>query len=431
MKIINVTAEEGSGGRELGEVPTRVLVVSGEASGDAYAAVLTRALIAQAEGPIEVFGMGGSQARAAGMETVIDSETHASVMGLTEIVGSLRKISRAFHTLVQLAAKRRPDVVVLIDFPDFNLRLAKAVHKLKVPVLYFVTPQVWAWRKSRVKSIAKYTTKVAPIFPFEEHFYQQHGVDAEYVGHPFLDRPPLKLDRDAFLRALRLDPQRPIVALLPGSRVSEVERLLEPMCEAFLKLRKARPGLQAIIPVPPTLPLAWFKLRTAGIPDLALVSGMAREVLNVSRVGVVASGTATVEAALEGLPFVVVYKLSPTTYRVARWLVKGVRHFAMANLVAGKKVVEELLQEEVTGDRIAMELERILGDAKHEKLVRTRLGLVRDRLMLGKDPERTAAERAAQFALDLAMAKKRGKRSKRSTWTSSEQDAPRRANAKR
>ena len=226
---------------DAGSQPVRVLVVSGEASGDAYAAVLTRALKAKAQGPIEIFGMGGSQARAAGMETVIDSETHASVMGLTEIIGSLRAISKAFHALVQLAAKRRPDVVVLIDFPDFNLRLAKALYKQKLPVLYFVTPQVWAWRRGRVKDIAKYTTKVAPIFPFEEHFYQQHGVDAEYVGHPFLDRPPLEIERDAFLRTLRLDPQRPIVALLPGSRVAEVERLLEPMCEAFLKLRQARP----------------------------------------------------------------------------------------------------------------------------------------------------------------------------------------------
>lgn len=385
---------------QLASAPV-VMVVSGEASGDEHGAMLVSALRRHAPG-ISVFGMGGSHLRAAGMETVVDSEEHASVMGLTELLGKLRSIRSAFNQLLSAAAERRPDVVVLIDFPDFNLRLAKALKRQGREVVYFITPQVWAWRRYRVRAIRRDFRKVLPIFPFEESFFHQHGVDAEYIGHPFLDRPRVTATREEILRARGLNPDLPVLALLPGSRVAEVERLLKPMVEAFQRLRIARPGLQAVIPVAATLSLDAIREQLGPVPGLRLIRGDAREVLAAATVAVVASGTVTVEAALARVPFVVVYRLSPLSYRVARWLVRGVRFFAMANLIAGRAVVPELLQEEVTGERIAREIERYLGDPEYRAKVERGLDLVKDRLTAGRGEGYTSADRAAEVVLECA-----------------------------
>lgn len=398
--------------RTNSDQPLRVLVVTGETSGDHHVAEVIRCLRERIEGEgagesgasprLEVYGMGGSRCRAQGMETIVDSEHSASVMGLTEVLSSIRGLVAALKTLVRECDRRRPAVAVLLDFPDFNLRLAKRLAKRKIPVLYFVTPQVWAWRTSRVKTIARYVTKAAPIFPFEEAFLQQHGVAAEYVGHPFLDRPPLQSDRVRFFRSIGLDPDRPTVALLPGSRKNEIQQLLEPMLDGFLRLRARRPGLQAVIPIAESLPPGLVQEIAAGVPDVAAIPGVAREALEYSRVGMIASGTATVEAALAGLPGVVAYRLSPITYRAARLLVRGVKHIAMPNLIARKKIYEELIQERVTGEELAEAVESILGDPSRERTMREQLRQVRVRLEQGRPPGRSCAERVTELILELA-----------------------------
>ena len=381
-----------------------VMIVAGEASSDQHAASLISALKLRLPGG-RFFGMGGSRLRECGVDTVIDSETTASVMGVTELGGSIKKLVRAFQVLRQRADLENPDLVILVDFPDFNLRMAKAMHKRGAKVLYFISPQLWAWRPGRIKQIKKYVDRVAAIFPFEESYYQERGVAAEFVGHPFLDRPEHLIGRERFLRSIGLLPERPTVALLPGSRHAEIERLLGPMLEAFDRLQISRPGIQAAIPVAPALPISWFQKQIGARKGIALIQGQASQLLSVADVAVVASGTATVEAALARIPFVVVYKLAPLTYRLARLLVTGVRYVAMANLIAAERVVPELLQNEVTGERIAEELERYLGDEALRASVRDRLGVVRERLSLPSSDGLTAGGRAARVAEQLIIQK--------------------------
>jgi len=379
----------------------RLMLVSGEASGDEHGSAVVREVLARVP-DAEIFGMGGRHLRNAGMEIVVDAEASGAVMGFTEVFGSARKILQARKRLLREAQLRRPDIVVLIDFPDFNLSLARTLKRNRVSILYFITPQLWAWRKKRIRKIQKLVRKVAPIFPFEESFFQQHGVDAEYVGHPFLDRPALETSREAFLHSVGVDDREAIVALLPGSRKAEANLLFEPMLEAFFKLRAVRPNLRALVPIAPALSRSWFEDKLRGREGVTLVDGRAREILQFARVAVVASGTASVEAALSEIPFVVVYRLSPTSFRIAKWLVKGVRHFAMPNLIVGEKVVPELLQDEVSAENIAKELELILGDPAKEAKMKKEIALVGERLRFGRQAGTSTAGRTAELVIELA-----------------------------
>ncbi len=398
-KSFQATSESLSSDTERqSKVPT-VMVMSGEASGDEHAASVVSAM-RQKNPQIQFFGMGGSALRAAGVETVVDSEESASVMGLTEVLGSLGGLIKAFLKLRRAAKDRRPDIVLLVDFPDFNMLFARAVHTYCSHIVYFITPQIWAWRTKRVRTIAKYVSKVIPIFPFEEKFYRSHGVDATFVGHPYLDRPALKIDRDAFLKAHGLDPRKPVVALLPGSRTAEVTRLAVPMRDAWRRLQQSRPDVQAIVPIAATLELDWVQ-QEFGDSDIVCVPGNAREILLSADVAVVASGTATLEAALAEIPFVVIYKLSDFTYAVGKRLVKGVSHIAMPNLIAGEEVIPELIQENASAERIAAELERYLGDRAHYDAVRKRLGQIRSQLAGGLEREDGSSDRVADIVLGL------------------------------
>ncbi len=243
--------------------------------------------------------------------------------------------------------------------------------------------------------------KVLPIFPFEESFYHKHGVAAEYIGHPFLDRPDSSFQADEFLSGLGLSPHAPTVALLPGSRKAEIERLLLPMVHAVTKLRQIRPGVQAILPVATSIDKAWLEELIGEHEGIHLVEGQARECLRAATVAVVASGTATVEAALAQVPFFVVYRLSPLTYFLAKRLVRGVKNIAMANLIAGQNVVDELLQGDVSAERIAEELERLLGDKRRRDELKESLSLVRRRLEAGLTAGTSGPERASQTILEL------------------------------
>ncbi len=380
----------------------QIMLVAGEASGDEHSARVVSQIIAQCPGA-QIFGMGGEKLRQTGMELVVDAQESAAVMGLTEVLGSLGRIYGAYRRLVHEAQNRRPGLAILVDFPDFNLLLARKLYKLGIPVLYFISPQLWAWRRGRVNKIKKYVTKVVPIFPFEESFYHRHGVDAEYLGHPFLDRQPLAESRTEWCLRHGLDPVRPIVALLPGSRKAEVERLLPVMAQAGAALQRARRGLQLVLPVAHTLERGWVGSLLENTSSVHLVGGESRECLSFSDAAVVASGTATVEAALARVPFVVVYKLSLLTYLAGRILVRGIKFFAMVNLIAGREVVAELLQREASAERIVLEVERILGDPQLKRKIAADLEEVREKLKVKNGELQSTAGRVAAISLELAV----------------------------
>jgi len=380
----------------------KMLLVAGEASSDQHSAGLVSSFLRMCPNAY-VFGMGGSRLRKAGMETIVDSETTASVMGFVELGGSIKRLFSAYRELLKKVDREKPDIAILVDFPDFNLRLAKALHKRKIKVFYYISPQLWAWRPRRAKIIKKYVNKVATIFPFEETFYLNHGIDAQFVGHPFLDQPPLNIDRSNYLQSIGLDSERPVVALLPGSRRSEVERLLVPLVDGFELLKKRYPDLQAVVPVAEMLDMEWVRGLLGDKNSVTLARGQAREILHVADAAAIASGTVTIEAALSGIPFMVIYKFASLTYIFARMLVRGIKHFAMANLVANTKVVEELLQGDVNAERIANELERLLGDSQYRIKMREGLKLVRENLNMKQLEGESSADRVAGLVFEVAL----------------------------
>lgn len=373
-----------------------ILLVSGETSGDLHSAKLVEKVLRQLPSA-RFFGMGGSALRQAGMETVVDSEHSASVMGVSEVFGSLFKIRQAFIDILAEVDRRKPRLAILVDFPDFNLLLARFLKKRGVRVFYFISPQLWAWRQGRVKTMRRFVDFVAPIFPFEASFYKKHGVAAEFIGHPFLDRSPLVLKRSSFLESVGLSPRLPTLALLPGSREAEVERLLQPMLEAYQQVKVHRPEIQALIPLAPSLSREWVEGLVGNIPEVALIDGQASEVLQVADVGVVASGTATVEAALAGLPIVIVYRLAPLTHFIGKLLVRGVPYFGMPNVILNRKVAPELLQEDAHPERIALEVERLLGNENVRIQMKKDFGEIRSLL---KNPfDKSSSQHAAELVL--------------------------------
>jgi lipid-A-disaccharide synthase len=452
------------------------LLSAGEASGDTYGAQLAQALARQAPNST-FFGMGGEKMRAAGCELLIDAKDVA-VVGLVEVVKHLPDIRRRFRHLIKEAARHRPEAAVLIDFPDFNLRLAHALHRLGIPVFYFVSPQIWAWRTGRVRQIQKYVRKMIVIFPFEQEFYRRHGVEVSYVGHPLAYADPPAISREEFAAQHGLDPRKHWIALLPGSRRREARMNLPPMLQATTLLQQhgdfefvlpvastldpqwlaahwtsygvpeqarglpARGGgpstpdtpsapagwsrpLGPSTPDTPSAPAGWSRPLGPSTPDtpsapagwsrpLGLRQGQqsspalaaevpihlttnARATLMHARAAVVASGTATVEAALSGTPFIVVYRLAPLTWFLGRRLVK-LSTFAMPNLIAGEKIVPELIQNDFTAENVVRELTAIIPDGPARSQMQNALKMVQQRL---RDRETTEppATRAAREIL--------------------------------
>ena len=332
----------------------RLLISAGEASGENYGAQLIAAL-KKREPALECFGVGGERMRAAGCRLVVEAKDIA-VVGLAEVVTHLPKIWGRFRRLLRAANATRPDAAVLIDFPDWNLRLARQLHRRGIPVIYYVSPQLWAWRPQRIEQIKRYVRKMLVIFPFEEAWYREHGVAAEYVGHPLADQPSPQN-----VPPLR-SPQVPI-AILPGSRAKEIALNLPAMLQAARSLGKQ---YQFMIPVASTVSAKWMVdliHRSVGQdPGINLkLESDARVVLAQSRAAMVASGTATVEAALIGTPFVMVYRVSPLTWKLGRPLV-SVPFFAMPNLIAGREVAPELVQENLTPENIVARMNQIIPD---------------------------------------------------------------------
>ena len=375
----------------------QILVSAGEASGDYYGAQLIQSLQQLAPGA-RFFGMGGEKMRAARCELLVNA-SEVAVVGLAEVVTHLPAIRRRFKSIVAEAQKRRPQAAVLIDFPDFNLRLARQLSKLGIPVFYFVSPQVWAWRSGRVKQIRKYVRKMIVIFPFEQDFYRRHGVEVTYVGHPLAYAPEPAISRAEFAERYRLDPAKQWIALLPGSRQKEVQMNLPAMLEAAGELG---PQYEYVVPVASTLKGEWLRqqFRAAG-PEIKL-SVNSRLTLKHAHAAVVASGTATVEAALAGTPFVVVYRLAPLTWLLGRRLV-NLDTFAMANLIAERRIVTELIQSDFTAANVARELSAILPDGPRRRQMQADLKEVQQRLRDSSATQEPAA-RAAQEILGALAA---------------------------
>jgi lipid-A-disaccharide synthase len=369
----------------------RLMIVAGEASGDAHAAALVRALRAHApDAQLEFFGATGRELRAAGVETIVEIDQLA-IVGLLEIGRALPRFWRAFKQLKAAALTRQPAAVILVDWPDFNLRLARALHRRKLKVIYYISPQLWAWRAHRVRQVARDVDLLLAILPFEPEWYARHGVrHVEFVGHPLAGAVTPRFDRAEFCRRHRLDAARPIIALLPGSRHKELLRILPPMLDAAVLMARTRPDVQFVVALAPNRsPVEAAPLITAAaetnngtlIDSLRIVEHETREALAAADAAAVASGTATLETALVGTPLVVGYKESALNWHTLGRLI-STEHFGLINLIAGARLAPELMQDELTGARLAEELLRLL-DQETNQTMRARLGAATARLGTG------------------------------------------------
>jgi lipid-A-disaccharide synthase len=393
-------------------MPPTFFISAGEASGEHYGALLIAALkrqLATSDKSAQFFGMGGDRMVAAGLDRVVRSEDMA-VMGITEVIRHLPRIYGEYSKLRQSIRARKPDVAVLIDFPDIHFKLAQELHRLHIPVIFFVSPQLWAWKKHRIKLVQKYVTKMLVIFPFEEPFYRERGVQAEFVGHPLAELPPPTISREQFAQENNLDPAKIWVGLLPGSRPKEIRDNLPEILKAAQQLSARAPSdppaFEFLIPLAPTLnaPQREEVRRLVAIPAPGLSVHLVEDAaaaLHHARASVVASGTATVEAALIGDPFVVVYRVSPLTYAIAKRVVK-VPHVAMANLIAGKRIVPELIQHDFTAENIVQHLEPLLPEGPARQSMMNELESIRNVLNARSEGNRQQAgaiERVAAITL--------------------------------
>ncbi len=379
------------------------MIVSGEPSGDAHAAALVDAVRRTAPQTLfDFFGATGPLLRAAGVESVVRSDDLA-ILGLLEIGRALPKFWRAYKLLKQAALERKPDAVILVDWPDFNLRLARALHRRGIKVIYYISPQLWAWRSYRANTIERDVDLLLSILPFEKEWYADRGIDqVEYVGHPLAGEVVPRLSRAEFCREMKLDPRLPIIALLPGSRRKEVERILPSMLEAAALISARQPEVQFVVVVAPSRSSEEIRtiIRAQRATPLPLPSclhivssGQSRDALAAADAAAIASGTATLEAALLVTPMVVVYKESTINWNVLGRLIT-VDHYGLVNLVAGERVATELMQDDLNGERLAGEL-LLLLDEERNAAVRTRLHEVARQLGEGG-----ASERAANVVLN-------------------------------
>jgi lipid-A-disaccharide synthase len=349
-----------------------LMISCGEASGDLYAGALVHELRAL-QPDVRVFGFGGGQLAEAGGELIGDYRGH-SVTGLAEVLLQLPRTYALYRQLVAAARARRPDVFVAIDFPDFNFKLGQALHAAGIPVVYYISPQLWAWRPGRLQTMKRFVDRVLPIFPFEEQLYRDAGIPVEFVGHPLIDLAKATEPRASFLQAHGLTPDAPTIALLPGSRPNELHAILPGLMGAAARIRERVPRAQFVLARAPRLTDALLEparqARTSAALPLAIVEGRSDDVLAASDVVLTASGTATVQTALHERPMVIVYRLSPLTYAIGRPFVK-IDTFGMVNLVAGKRIVPELIQDGFTPETAADEVVKLLQDsASRDAMVR-------------------------------------------------------------
>jgi lipid-A-disaccharide synthase len=375
----------------------RLMIVAGEASGDRHGAALAdglRRLYPAVE--FEMFGAGGEAMRAAGVETLVDAR-EVAIIGIPEIARGIGKLYGAYRSLIKAARARRPAAVVLIDWPDFNMRLARALRRAGLRIVYYISPQVWAWRRYRVRALRRDVDRMLVILPFEEEFYRREGLAVEYVGHPLVETIKPTSARDEFFSRHGLDPARPVIALLPGSRHKEIHYHVPIMADAARRLADA----QFVLPLASTVSRNQVEALLAQVPDAPPITLIERDTTNAlfhAAFAIVASGTATVEAALAGTPMVIIYRASQVNWRLIRPLIH-LNTFGMVNLIAGRRVVPELIQHDATGERIAAEVRAILSDPQRLAGMRRDLNELRQRLAAGGS---RGAERAARAVMQVA-----------------------------
>jgi lipid-A-disaccharide synthase len=376
------------------------MIVAGEPSGDAHASALVKALRKHAE--LELFGATGPLMRDAGVETIVNSDELA-IMGIVEVGRVFPKFLKAFRKLKAAAFERAPDAVVLVDWPEFNLRLASALHRRGLKVIYYISPQLWAWRPRRVNKIKRDVDLLLSILPFEVDWYKQHDVEhVEFVGHPLSGEVKARYGREEFCKRNDLDPARPIVSFLPGSRHKELHRILPPMLDAMDQLRNARPEVQPIVVLAPSRTDAEMRaiISQSDANHVKVVQQQTREALAASNAAAIASGTATLEAALLETPMVIVYKESTINWHTLGRLIT-VSHYGLVNLVAGQEIATELMQRDLTGENLTSKLLELL-DPETNKAMRKRLNEVAHKL-----GEPGASSRAAELIVEFLAANER------------------------
>lgn len=372
----------------------RVVIVAGESSGDLYGAKLAEALVSLSP-QVECYGIGGSEMERRKVKLLFSS-SELAVVGATEVLEKIGHIWKAWRQMKRFIREKRPHLAVLIDYPGFNLRLAKVFKAKAVPVLYYVSPQVWAWRAGRIKKIAQRVAKMAVILPFEAPLYEQAGVDVEFVGHPLLDILDQGLTREKARRQLGIAADTLLIGLLPGSRAREVKSLLPPLVGAAEILAAEFPRSCFIIPRAAAIGKDMVQGLIAGsrLP-IDIVEGRTFEVMKAADLLLMASGTATLEGAIAGCPMVIIYRLSLLSYLIGRMLIK-VKCIGLANIVVGRKVVPELIQGEVTPQRIALEAKKILQDDAMRKEIKDEFKFITNKL-----GGRGASQRVARIALQM------------------------------
>lgn len=391
----------------------KIAISVGELSADEYASELVSSI--QSYQPLTQFkGMGGSNLRKVGVETIIDSEALAGVMGIYEVFKNIRNVFHSFSSMKALLLSWKPDLLIIVDYPDFNLRLAKVAKSLGIPVFYYIPPQLWAWRSGRARLIGKIIDQAAVIFPFEEQFYRERSChNITFIGHPFVDRwknSQLREDQKIeFLKSVGLDPNRPILALFPGSRPTEVKRLLAIVQKTFQLLQQKHPELQGILAVAPSLDQTEIQgLLNRDLP-ITIIKGKATEIMQCSTAGVLKSGTSNLQAAVCGLPFTMIYLTSRTTELIVRLLVK-IKQFSIVNVIK-PETVTELVQAAVTPERICADLEPLLFDHKRHTTVRSALTEIARSLEYQGNSKifegcTTVSQRAAKLALNTLFLEK-------------------------
>jgi len=368
-----------------------VLIVAGEASADLHGSNLVKAMKHLDPG-IKFRGIGGKKMERAGVKLLFSSSDMA-VVGLTEVLSRLHTIVRASRKLKSILKDKRPDLLILIDYPDFNIHIAGIAKRLQIPVLYYISPQVWAWRKRRVKKIARRVDRMAVILPFEEEFYRRRGMKVDYVGHPLLDAfEGKKTDHDSLFSEFRY----PVLGLLPGSRKEEIRNLLPVMVEATGLLGRRYSDIRCVLPLAPTIDPEFVESFIHNSPvEIKVIQGDVHVVLSACDVALVASGTATLDTAIMGVPMAIAYKVSLMSYWIGRMVI-DVPHIGLVNLVAGEEVVPELIQHEVTAESLAREVEIIIEDRDLQVKMKDKLKMVKEGLGRGG-----ASKRTAEIALEM------------------------------
>lgn len=369
-------------------------MIAGEASGDLHGSHLVKEMLSL-DPTLQFYGVGGKKMKNEGVELIADSKEMA-VVGITEVLLKLKRIYQIYRKLKNSLTSNSPSLVILIDYPDFNLRFAREAKKKNIPIVYYISPQVWAWRKGRIKKIGRLIKKMIVIFPFEKKIYEEAQIDVDFVGHPLLDAIRSQFSREEAFQQFSLSSGVTTIGLLPGSRMNEVKRHLPPMIKAIPLISKQINPVQFIIPVAPGLDLGEVQnLVGSKRENIRVVENNIYDVMRISDVVIVASGTATMEAAIMGAPMIVVYRVSPLTYLLGKMLIK-VKNIGMVNIIAGKTVVPELIQKDVTPEKITSAVVQILENPSKQEEIKKELNSLKEKI--GKSG---ASFRAAQIIISL------------------------------